>query len=88
MRGGARMEEMASYTLELQNKLYRVRSSEDEAVVTAVFARLQSEVEEAKSNQKYLSQHEELLIAALNVTQRLLNLEEDNQLLLELLDAK
>lgn len=82
------MEEMASYTLELQKKLYRVRSSEDEAVVAAVFARLQSEVEEAKSNQKYLSQHEELLIAALNVTQRLLNLEEDNQLLLELLDAK
>ncbi len=82
------MEELKAYTLLLHNKTYRVRSGEDEAVVEAVFERLTNEVEQAKTNQKYLSQHEELLIAALNMAQQLLNLEEDNKLLLDLLDAK
>ena len=74
------MEEFDSYTLVLQNQTYKVRSSEDEMVVTAVFDRLQHEVEAAKTNQTFLSQHEELLIAALNMTQALLNLEEENKL--------
>lgn len=82
------MEELDSYTLVLQNQTYKVRSSEDEMVVAAVFERLEKEVEAAKTNQKFLSQHEELLIAALNMTQQLLNLEEENRLLLDLLNAE
>ena len=82
------MEEFDSYTLVLQNQTYKVRSSEDEMVVTAVFDRLQHEVEAAKTNQTFLSQHEELLIAALNMTQALLNLEEENKLLVDLLNAE
>lgn len=81
------MEEVHSYTLELLGQSYQVRSSDDEAVVTAVFDRLLQEVTTVSEEQKFLTQRERLMLAALNITQQLLNLEEENTLLLELLNA-
>ncbi len=81
------MEEVHSYTLELLGQSYQVRSSDDEAVVTAVFDRLLQEVTAVSEEQKFLTQRERLMLAALNITQQLLNLEEENTLLLELLNA-
>lgn len=82
------MEEVHSYTLELLGQSYQVRSSDDAAVVTAVFDRLLQEVEVVSEGQKFLTQRERLMLAALNITQQLLNLEEENTLLLELLNAE
>ena len=82
------MEEVRSYTLELLGQTYQVRSGDDEAVVSAVFARLLEAVEAVGDSQHFLTQREQLLLAALNITQELLSLEEENQLLLDLLDAE
>ena len=81
------MEGERSYTLELLGQTYQVRSSDDEAVVTKVFERLFAEVDIVGEDQQGLTQREQLLIAALNVTQSLLKLEEENRLLLDLLNA-
>lgn len=83
-----RMEGERSYTLELLGQTYQVRSSDDEAVVTKVFERLLAEVDIVGEDQQGLTQREQLLIAALNVTQSLLKLEEENKLLLDLLNAE
>lgn len=83
-----RMEEVHSYTLELLGQTYQVRSSDDEAVVSAVFERLLHEVAVVGEEQSFLTQREQLLLAALNITQRLLDLEEENTLLLDLLNAE
>lgn len=82
------MEEVYSYTLELLGQTYQVRSSDDEAVVSAVFERLLHEVAVVGEEQSFLTQREQLLLAALNITQRLLDLEEENTLLLDLLNAE
>lgn len=82
------MEEVRSYTLELLGQMYQVRSNDEEAVVSTVFERLTAEVEAVGDMQTFLTQREQLLIAALNITQALLNLEEENKLLLELLNAE
>lgn len=82
------MEGERSYTLELLGQTYQVRSSDDEAVVTKVFERLLAEVDIVGEDQQGLTQREQLLIAALNVTQSLLKLEEENKLLLDLLNAE
>ena len=82
------VDKFETYTFELQHQTYKVRSSEDETTVTAVFDRLQKELDNVQKAQKSLTQHEELVIAALNITQELLNQKEENELLLELLDAK
>lgn len=82
------MEEVHSYTLELLGQSYQVRSSDDEALVSAVFERLLHEVEVVSEEQKFLTQRERLMLAALNITQQLLNLEEENTLLLDLLNAE
>lgn len=82
------MEEVHSYTLELLGQTYQVRSSDDEAVVSAVFERLLHEVAVVGEEQLFLTQREQLLLAALNITQRLLDLEEENTLLLDLLNAE
>ena len=82
------MEEVHSYTLELLGQTYQVRSSDDEAVVSAVFERLLHEVAVVGEEQSFLTQREQLLLAALNITQRLLDLEEENTLLLDLLYAE
>ena len=82
------MEEVHSYTLELLGQTYQVRSSDDEAVVSAVFERLLHEVAVVGEEQSFLTQREQLLLAALNITQRLLDLEEENTLLLDLLNAE
>lgn len=82
------MEGERSYTLELLGQTYQVRSSDDEAVVTKVFERLLAEVDIVGEDQQGLTQREQLLIAALNVTQSLLKLEEENRLLLDLLNAE
>lgn len=78
------MEEVHSYTLELLGQTYQVRSSDDEAV----FERLLHEVAVVGEEQSFLTQREQLLLAALNITQRLLDLEEENTLLLDLLNAE
>ena len=83
-----RREGERSYTLELLGQTYQVRSSDDEAVVTKVFERLLAEVDIVGEDQQGLTQREQLLIAALNVTQSLLKLEEENKLLLDLLNAE
>ncbi|MEE0510810.1 MAG: cell division protein ZapA [Peptococcaceae bacterium] len=82
------MEEVHSYTLEVLGQTYQVRSSDDEAVVSAVFERLLHEVAVVGEEQSFLTQREQLLLAALNITQRLLDLEEENTLLLDLLNAE
>ena len=82
------MEGERSYSLELLGQTYQVRSSDDEAVVTKVFERLLAEVDIVGEDQHGLTQREQLLIAALNVTQSLLKLEEENKLLLDLLNAE
>lgn len=82
------MEEVHSYTLEVLGQTYQVRSSDDEAVVSAVFERLLHEVAVVGEEQSFLTQREQLLLAALNITQQLLDLEEENTLLLDLLNAE
>lgn len=82
------MDEVKTYPLELLGQTYQVRSTDDENVVTAVFERLLSEVAVVSESQQGLTQREQLLIAALNLTQTLLDLEEENTLLLELLNAE
>lgn len=77
-----------SYTLELLGQTYQVRSSDDSAVVERVFERLLQEIDIAGEDQPGLTQREQLLIAALNVTQTLLEIEEENRMLLELLNAE
>lgn len=82
------MQEVRSYTLDVLGQTYQVRTNDDESVVKAVFARLSHEVAAVGEDQDFLTQREQLLIAALNMTQRLLDLEEENTLLLELLNAE
>ena len=50
------MEEVHSYTLELLGQTYQVRSSDDEAVVSAVFERLLHEVAVVGEEQSFLTQ--------------------------------
>ena len=82
------MKEGHLYSLELLGQSYQVRSSDEERVVSAVFARLAAEVEATGRSQPGLGQKELLLVAALNLAQSLLDLEEENKLLLELLNAE
>ena len=82
------MGEVQTYDLELLGQTYQVRSADEETVVSAVFERLLAEVAAAGDNQLALTQREQLLIAALNTTQQLLDLEEENKLLLDLLNAE
>lgn len=82
------MGEVQTYDLELLGQTYQVRSADEETVVSAVFERLLAEVAAAGVNQPALTQREQLLIAALNTTQQLLDLEEENKLLLDLLNAE
>lgn len=82
------MGEVQTYELELLGQTYQVRSADEETVVSAVFERLLAEVAAAGDNQPALTQWEQLLIAALNTTQQLLDLEEENKLLLDLLNAE
>lgn len=82
------MGEVQTYDLELLGQTYQVRSADEETVVSAVFERLLAEVAAAGKNQPALTQREQLLIAALNTTQQLLDLEEENKLLLDLLNAE
>ena len=82
------MGEVQTYDLELLGQTYQVRSADEETVVSAVFERLLAEVAAAEENQPALTQREQLLIAALNTTQQLLDLEEENKLLLDLLNAE
>ncbi len=82
------MGEVQTYDLELLGQTYQVRSADEETVVSAVFERLLAEVAAAGENQPTLTQREQLLIAALNTTQQLLDLEEENKLLLDLLNAE
>lgn len=82
------MGEVQTYDLELLGQTYQVRSADEETVVSAVFERLLAEVAAAGENQPALAQREQLLIAALNTTQQLLDLEEENKLLLDLLNAE
>lgn len=82
------MGEVQTYDLELLGQTYQVRSADEETVVSAVFERLLAEVASACENQPALTQREQLLIAALNTTQQLLDLEEENKLLLDLLNAE
>lgn len=82
------MGEVQTYELELLGQTYQVRSADEETVVSAVFERLLAEVAAAGDSQRALTQREQLLIAALNTTQRLLDLEEENRLLLDLLNAE
>lgn len=82
------MGEVQTYDLELLGQTYQVRSADEETVVSAVFERLLAEVAAAGENQSALTQREQLLIAALNTTQQLLDLEEENKLLLDLLNAE
>lgn len=82
------MGEVQTYDLELLGQTYQVRSADEETVVSAVFDRLLAEVAAAGENQPVLTQREQLLIAALNTTQQLLDLEEENKLLLDLLNAE
>lgn len=82
------MGEVQTYDLELLGQTYQVRSADEETVVSAVFERLLAEVAAAGENQPALIQREQLLIAALNTTQQLLDLEEENKLLLDLLNAE
>lgn len=82
------MGEVQTYDLELLGQTYQVRSADEETVVSAVFERLLAEVAAAGDNQPALTQRELLLIAALNTTQQLLDLEEENKLLLDLLNAE
>lgn len=82
------MEQASSYPLELLGQVYRVRSSDDAAVVAQVFARLSEEVSAVGDSHDAITSREQLVIAALNITQRLLDLEEENKLLLELLNAE
>ena len=82
------MGEVQTYDLELLDQTYQVRSADEETVVSAVFERLLAEVAAAGDNQPELTQREQLLIAALNTTQQLLDLEEENKLLLDLLNAE
>ena len=81
------MGEVQTYDLELLGQTYQVRSADEETVVSAVFERLLAEAA-AGDNQPALTQREQLLIAALNTTQQLLDLEEENKLLLDLLNAE
>lgn len=82
------MGEVQTYDLELLGQTYQVRSADEETVVSAVFERLLAEVAAAGDNQPALTQREQFLIAALNTTQQLLDLEEENKLLLDLLNAE
>lgn len=82
------MGEVQTYDLELLGQTYQVRSADEETVVSAVFERLLAEVAAAGENQPALTQRGQLLIAALNTTQQLLDLEEENKLLLDLLNAE
>ena len=82
------MGEVQTYDLELLGQTYQVRSADEETVVSAVFERLLAEVAAAGENQPALTQREQLPIAALNTTQQLLDLEEENKLLLDLLNAE
>lgn len=82
------MGEVQTYDLELLGQTYQVRSADEETVVSAVFERLLAEVAAAGENQPALTQREQLLIVALNTTQQLLDLEEENKLLLDLLNAE
>ncbi len=82
------MDEVNTYPLELLGQTYQVRTTDDKDTVMAVFERLLSEVAAVGESQHGLTQREQLLIAALNLTQTLLDLEEENALLLELLNAE
>ena len=82
------MGEVQTYDLELLGQTYQVRSADEETVVSAVFERLLAEVAAAGVNQPALTQREQLLIAALNTTEQLVDLEEANKLLLDLLNAE
>ena len=82
------MGEVQTYDLELLGQTYQVRSADEETVVSAVFERLLADVAAAGENQPALTQREQLLFAALNTTQQLLDLEEENKLLLDLLNAE
>ena len=82
------MGEVRSYNLELLGQTYLLRSADEETLVAAVFDRLCAEVAAAGESQPGLTQREQLLVAALNITQRLLDLEEENGLLLDLLNAE
>ena len=82
------MGEVQTYDLELLGQTYQVRSADEETVVSAVFERLLALVAAAGDNQAALTQREQPLLAALNTTQQLLDLEEENKLLLDLLNAE
>lgn len=82
------MDEFETYSFEFQSQTYNVRSNEGEPIVHAAFNRLEKEIDYVKAQQNNLSQHEELLLAALNIIGTLLNLEEENKLLVELLNAE
>ena len=82
------MDEFETYSFEFQSQTYNVRSNEGESVVYSVFDRLEKELNNVKAEQNNLSQHEELLLTSLNIVRTLLNLEEENKLLLELLNAE
>lgn len=82
------MEAANSYTLALQGFTYKVCAEENAPEAEAVFARLSEEMAAAKDKQPFLTQHETLLIAALNITHKLLDLEKENKLLLDLFDIE
>ena len=82
------MGEVQTYDLELLGQTYQGRSDVEETVGSAGFERLLAEVAAARDNQPALTQREQLLIAALNTTQQLLDLEHENKLLLDLLNAE
>lgn len=74
--------------IELNHFTYNVRSDFDEEKVSIIFERLKKEMEYVNKTEPLAAQRDKLLLAALNLTQKMIDLENENAILSELFNIQ
>lgn len=80
------MNSEARYRMELFDRSYHIRSDLDASKTEAVIRRLREEVRQIEKADAGLTNQEVLVLVALNLSEKLYELENENQYLTELLE--